>query len=149
MGKKTVGFGETAGRPGAAIIGDFSVFRILLVEDDSFLRDLISQKLKREGFNILEALDGEDALKKAKSEKPHLILLDLILPGIGGFETLKQIRADDEIGKTPVIGLSNRGQKDDVEKAKRLGATDYLIKAYNTPGEIVGRIKQILANNYS
>ena len=149
IGKETVAVGETAGRPAAAIIGDFSVFRILLVEDDSFLRDLISQKLKREGFNILEALDGEDALKKAKSEKPHLILLDLILPGIDGFETLRQIRVDEEIGKTPVIVLSNLGQKDDVEKAKRLGSTDYLIKAYNTPGEIVERIKQILVGNYS
>src|SRR3972149_11884212 len=99
MGKETVAVGEPAGRPAAAIIGDFSAFRILLVEDDSFLRDLISQKLKREGFNILEALDGEDALKKAKSEKPHLILLDLILPGIDGFETLSQIRVDEAIGK--------------------------------------------------
>ena len=149
IGKETVAVGETAGRPAAAIIGDFSVFRILLVEDDSFLRDLISQKLKREGFNILEALDGEDALKKAKSEKPHLILLDLILPGIDGFETLRQIRVDEEIGKTPVIVLSNLGQKDDVEKAKRLGPTEHLIKAYNTPGEIVERIKQILTGNYS
>jgi len=88
-----------------------------------------SSPREREGFNILEALDGEDALKKAKSEKPHLMLLDLILPGIDGFETLKQIRADDEIGKTPVIVLSNLGQKDAVEKAKRLGATDVKVIA--------------------
>src|SRR3989344_3006689 len=150
IGKEADLSDEKAGAQPAQIVAqDFSAFRILLVEDDNFLRDLISQKLRKESFNVLDALDGEDALKKAKSEKPHLILLDLILPGIDGFETLKQIRADDEIGKTPVIVLSNLGQKDDVEKAKRLGATDYLIKAYNTPGEIVGRIKQVLANNYS
>ena len=140
---------KTGAQPTQIAAKDFSAFHILLVEDDNFLRDLISQKLRKENFNVLDALDGEDALKKTKSEKPHLILLDLILPGIDGFETLKQIRADEETGKTPVIVLSNLGQKDDVEKAKRLGATDYLIKAYNTPGEIVGRIKQVLANNYS
>ncbi|HEY4518880.1 MAG TPA: response regulator [Candidatus Paceibacterota bacterium] len=140
---------KTGAQPAQIAAKDFSAFHILLVEDDNFLRDLISQKLRKENFNVLDALDGEDALKKTKSEKPHLILLDLILPGIDGFETLKQIRADEETGKTPVIVLSNLGQKDDVEKAKRLGATDYLIKAYNTPGEIVGRIKQVLANNYS
>lgn len=127
---------------------NYAIFNILLVEDDSFLRDLISQKLRKEGLHILEAFDGEDALKKVKSERPHLILLDLILPGIDGFETLKQIRADEEVGKTPVIVLSNLGQKDDVEKAKRLGSTDYLIKAYNTPGEIVDRIKSVLAKSY-
>lgn len=127
---------------------NYGMFNILLVEDDNFLRDLISQKLRKEGLQILEAFDGEDALAKVKSTRPHLILLDLILPGIDGFETLKQIRADDEVGKTPVIVLSNLGQKDDVEKAKRLGATDYLIKAYNTPGEIVVRIKQILDKSY-
>src|SRR3989338_1817451 len=140
---------KTGAQPAQIAAKDFSAFHILLVEDDNFLRDLISQKLRKENFNVLEALDGEDALKKSKSDKPHLILMDLILPGIDGFETLRQIRSDEEIGKTPVIVLSNLGQKDDVEKAKRLGATDYLIKAYNTPGEIVGRIKQILANNYS
>ena len=77
-----------------------------------------------------------------------MILLDLILPGIDGFETLKQIRADEDTSKTPVIVLSNLGQKDDVEKAKRLGSTDYLIKAYNTPGEIIERIKLVLDKSY-
>jgi len=121
--------------------------KILIVEDDKFLRDLIGKKLKSEGFDTILAVDGEEAVKKVKEEKPSLILLDLILPGIDGFEVLKQIKSDssESIRQTPVIILSNLGQKDDVEKGINLGAADFLIKAHFTPGEIVDKIKQVLA----
>lgn len=125
-----------------------SDFRVLLVEDDSFLRDLISQKMKKEGFTVIEAIDGEESLKKAAAENPHIILLDLILPGADGFEVLRKLRAEPVTGKVPIIVLSNLGQKEDVEKGIRLGATDYLVKAHNTPGEIIDKIKTILAKNY-
>lgn len=123
-------------------------FRVLLVEDDSFLRDLLSQKLRKEKFQVIEAIDGEDGLRKTVSENPHIVLLDLILPGADGFETLRRIRAEETVGKVPIIILSNLGQKDDIEKGMQLGATDYLVKAHNTPGEIIDKIKMVLAKSY-
>lgn len=123
-------------------------FRVLLVEDDSFLRDLLSQKMRKEKFQVIEAVDGEDGLKKTISEKPHIVLLDLILPGADGFETLRRIRAEESVAKVPIIILSNLGQKDDIEKGMQLGATDYLVKAHNTPGEIIDKIRAVLARSY-
>jgi DNA-binding response OmpR family regulator len=117
---------------------------ILVVEDDKFLRELMTQKLVKEGFNISEAVDGEEGLKKMKEEKPGLVLLDLILPGIDGFGVLAKMKEDPEIADTPVIILSNLGQREDVEKGLKLGATDYLIKAHFTPGEIIEKIKNII-----
>jgi DNA-binding response OmpR family regulator len=117
---------------------------ILVVEDDKFLRELIVQKLNREGYQTIEAIDGEEGVKKIKDEKPALVLLDLILPGIDGFEVLEQVKKDPEAAKVPVIILSNLGQKDDVEKGFKLGAADYLIKAHFTPAEIISKVKAIL-----
>ncbi len=123
-------------------------FKILVVEDDKFLRDLMVQKIIKEGFEVIEAVDGESGLKLAIEKEPHIVLLDLILPGIGGFDVLKKIRGDSKIGNIPVIILSNLGQKDDMDKASSLGATDYLVKAHNTPGEILDRVKEILSKSY-
>ena len=117
---------------------------ILVIEDDKFLRELMAQKLIREGFKISEAVDGEEGLKKIKEEKPGLVLLDLILPGIDGFEVLSRMKEDPEVAQTPVIILSNLGQREDVERGLKLGATDYLIKAHFTPGEIIEKIKAAL-----
>lgn len=117
---------------------------ILIIEDDKFLRELISRKLKKEGFFISEAVDGEKGLQKVKTEKPGLILLDLILPGIDGFEVLTEVKKDPALAEIPVIILSNLGQKDDIERGLKLGAVDYLIKAHFTPGEIIKKIKKIL-----
>jgi len=117
---------------------------ILIVEDDKFLRELISRKLSGEGFDALEAVDGEEGIKKIKEGKPDLVLLDLILPGIDGFEVLARLREDPEISSIPVIILSNLGQREEVEKGLKLGAIDYLIKAHFTPGEIIEKIKNAL-----
>ena len=117
---------------------------ILVIEDDKFLRELMAQKLIKEGFKISEAVDGEEGLKKIKEEKPGLVLLDLILPGIDGFEVLSRMKEDPEVSQTPVIILSNLGQREDVERGLKLGATDYLIKAHFTPGEIIEKIKNII-----
>lgn len=118
--------------------------KILIVEDDKFLRELIAQKLIREGYQVSQAVDGEEGIKKIKEEKPDLILLDLILPGIDGFEVLSRIKEDPIFAQTPVIILSNLGQKEDVEKGLKIGAVDYLIKAHFTPGEIIEKIKNAL-----
>jgi len=117
---------------------------ILVVEDDKFLRDLIAQKLLKEGFDVVEAIDGEQGVKKIEEEKPDLVLLDLILPGIDGFEVLSRTKENPVLAEIPVIILSNLGQKDDIEKGLNLGAVDYLIKAHFTPGEIIEKVKKVL-----
>ena len=118
--------------------------KILIIEDDKFLRELISRKLTNEDYEVSEAVDGEEGLKKIKDEKPDLILLDLILPGIDGFEVLAKMKEDQSLSQIPVVILSNLGQKDEVEKGLNLGAVDFLIKAHFTPGEVIERIKYIL-----
>ena len=124
--------------------GSSSEKKVLIIEDDKFLRELITQKLIKEGFETSEAIDGEEGIKKIKEEKPDLILLDLILPGVDGFEVLSQMKEDSAVSSIPVIILSNLGQKEDIERGLKLGAVDYLIKAHFTPGEIIEKIKNIL-----
>jgi len=118
--------------------------RILIIEDDKFLRELIIKKLNNEGYEALGAVDGEEGLEKVKKENPDLILLDLILPGIDGFEVLSKIKEDVALSSIPVIILSNLGQREEVEKGLKMGAVDYMIKAHFTPGEITEKIKTVL-----
>jgi DNA-binding response OmpR family regulator len=120
---------------------------ILVIEDDKFLRELITRKLTEENYKIADAVDGEEGIEKVKKEKPDLILLDLILPGIDGFNVLSQLKGNPELSDIPVIILSNLGQREEVEKGLKLGAIDYLIKAHFTPGEIVVKIKKTLEND--
>ena len=117
---------------------------ILVIDDDKFFRGLIVQKLVKEGYSVSEAVDGEEGIKKIGEERPDLVLLDLILPSIDGFEVLTRIKENPSLSSTPVIILSNLGQKDDVEKGLKLGAIDYLIKAHFSPGEIIDKIKVAL-----
>lgn len=118
--------------------------KILVVEDDKFLRNLLVRKLEEDNFNVLTSIDGNEALEKIKKETPDLILLDLILPGLNGFEILRQIKQDSNLNKIPVIILSNLGQQEEVKKGIQLGAVDYLVKAHFTPAEIVSKIRSIL-----
>ena len=120
--------------------------KVLLVEDDSFLREICSKKLTREGFTVYEAIDGEQAMDSVAEIKPDIILLDIILPAIDGFQILHQIRScqNKKIANTPVIMLSNLGQEDDIKKAMDMGANDYLVKAHFTTEEIVNKIKKVL-----
>lgn len=117
---------------------------ILLVEDDPFLIDIYKNKLKEVGFEIETVEDGEKVLDKMKEKKPDLMLLDIVLPNVDGWEILKKIRTDTNLKDLKVIILSNLGQKDEVEKGIELGATKYLIKAHFTPSEVVEEIKKLL-----
>lgn len=120
--------------------------KILLVEDDKFLAELCMTKLEKEGFQVVLAVDGEEGLKKVDTERPDLLLLDIMLPGIDGFEVLDRVRkhTDPDIAKTPIILLSNLGQDSSVERGLALGANDYLIKANFTTDEIVHKIVGVL-----
>lgn len=120
--------------------------RLLLVEDDQFLRDLMHTKLSRENFTVTVAVDGNQGLQHIQAQRPDIVLLDVILPGIDGFRVLEMVRKDHDpvIAKTPIILLSNLGQDSDVAKGKELGATDYLIKSNLTIDEIITKVRTVL-----
>ena len=118
--------------------------RILVVEDETFLVKIYSVKLKKEGFEVLIATDGEQAVQMANEVKPDIILLDLILPKMNGFEALEKMRANPDLKKTPVIVLSNLGQDEDIKRAEALGATDYLVKANFSIQEVIAKIRATL-----
>jgi len=120
--------------------------KVLLVEDDAFLSDICSKKLVKEGYTVHCAIDGMQALEGAKRIKPDIILLDIILPAVDGFQILNELRhmEDQAISKVPIIMLSNLGQDDDIQKAKEMGANDYMVKAHFTTEEIVDKIKKLL-----
>lgn len=118
---------------------------ILLVEDDTFLAGMYVTKLTMEHFQVELATDGEMGLAKAIEMSPDLILLDILLPKMNGFEVLRKIKAEPTLTSTPVIMLTNMGQKDDVRQGLDLGAADYLIKAHFMPSEVVEKIKRYLS----
>ena len=117
---------------------------ILLVEDDPFLSDIYTTKLKEEGFSVDTAMDGEECLRKVEKNMPDLLILDLVLPQMDGWEVLSSIRRQEKFKDLKVIILSNLGKKEEVEKGLKLGATKYFIKAHYTPSEVVAEIKEIL-----
>ncbi len=117
---------------------------IVIVEDDVFLADLYKTKFTLEGFKTTVAYDGEKGLEMIEKNQPDIILLDLVLPKLTGFEVLEKIKNQDKLKKIPVILLTNLSQKSDVEKGLKLGADDYLIKAHFMPSEVVEKIKQLV-----
>lgn len=118
--------------------------KILIIEDEPFLRRIIAEHLERAGYLVTEASDGEEGLKKIKEENFDLVLLDLLLPGMDGFEVLSRLREKEWLSKVQVLILSNLGQKEEIEKGLNLGAVDYLIKAHVTPEEVVVKVEEIL-----
>jgi two-component system alkaline phosphatase synthesis response regulator PhoP len=119
--------------------------RVLLAEDDRFLRRAAESRLRQNGFTVLPAVDGEEALKVARAERPDLILLDLIMPKLQGFEVLKALKQDPATAPIPVIVLSNLGQDEDLKQAMELGAIAYFIKAHLSLQDLVQRVAQTLA----
>jgi CheY-like chemotaxis protein len=119
--------------------------KLLIVEDDKFLRDLAAQKLSKEHLQVFTAVDGEQGVAVAEKEIPDIILLDILLPGIDGFEVLKRIRANPALQKTHVSMLSNFGQREDIERAIAAGADQFMVKANYTLDEIVQEVKKIIA----
>lgn len=118
--------------------------KILLVEDDPFLLSMYNTKFELENFKVVTADDGEKGLKLALKEVPDVILLDIMLPKMDGFEVLKALRADKKTNRIPVILLTNLSQKEKVKEGLSLGADDYLIKAHFMPSEVVEKIKKLI-----
>jgi DNA-binding response OmpR family regulator len=118
--------------------------KILFIEDEAALQKTFRDILEKEGYQMISALDGESGLRLAKSEKPDLILLDLILPKKDGFEVLKELKEDESTKGIPVIVLTNLEDIESVEKAIELGATTYLVKAQYTLEEVIQKVKKAL-----
>lgn len=117
---------------------------ILLVEDEPLLANLLKQRLEKEGFTVTLSRDGDEALKVLKTSRPHLILLDIILPKVSGFELMETLKADPEFQKAPIIIISNLGQESDVAKGQSLGAIEYFVKAQVSIEELVDHVKKFL-----
>jgi len=118
--------------------------KILVVEDDTALRDIYSSRFLAEGYEVATASDGEEALSVAVKEKPDLIILDIMMPKISGFDTLDILRATPETKNTKIILMSALSQKADIEKGKSLGADEYLVKSQVTLSEVVDKIKSVI-----
>ena len=122
--------------------------KILLIEDDPFLIDIYTTKLKESGFNVEVANDGEKGLNKLTDESFDLLLLDIVLPRIDGWEIMEKIKDlksnFSHLEGLKIVVLSNLGQKEEVEKGMGLGAIKYLIKAHYTPSEVVEEIESLL-----
>jgi len=119
--------------------------KILLAEDDRFLRRAADATLRHHGFTVLLAVDGEEALKIAQAEVPDLILLDLIMPKLQGFEVLRQLKGSPLTAAIPVIVLSNLGQEKDSKMAFEMGALDYWVKANVSLEELAKRVEAVFA----
>jgi DNA-binding response OmpR family regulator len=117
---------------------------ILLVEDDPFVVDIYTTKLESAGFSVDVAEDGDETLRKLKEKKPDLMILDIVLPNIDGWELLKKIRTDLGLEDLKVVVLSNLSQKDEIHKGLELGVIKYFVKSNFTPSEAVEEIKKIL-----
>lgn len=114
---------------------------ILLVEDEPTLQKTLSLALTQEGYEVKSALDGEIGLRLARETKPNIILLDLILPKMDGFEVLDELKKNDETKDIPVIVLTNLESSQDIEKALSLGASNYLVKANYDLKDVVEKVK--------
>lgn len=119
--------------------------KIMIVEDDVTLRDIYTTRFKAEGYDIVSASDGEAALTVAVNEKPDLILLDIMMPKISGFDVLDILRDTEETKSAKIIVMSALSQSADIEKGKNLGANAYLVKSQVTLSEVVEKVKAILA----
>jgi len=118
---------------------------ILLAEDDEFIARAYQDGLRRDGFEVLVAPDGQDAMEQIRRKKPDIILLDLIMPVKNGFEVLEDIQLEKELKSIPVIILSNLGQEADIEKGKSMGATDYLVKSDYSMKDVIAKVRECLA----
>ncbi|KKT14720.1 MAG: CheA signal transduction histidine kinase [Parcubacteria group bacterium GW2011_GWF2_44_8b] len=118
--------------------------KIVLVEDDSLMSSILAAHLIKEGFNIISVTEGAQAFERIQAEQPSIVLLDIVLPGVGGFDILAKLKQDESTKSIPVLILSNLGSKEEIERGIDLGAEDYLVKANSMVEEITGKIQKIL-----
>lgn len=115
---------------------------ILMIEDDSFLRGIILKHLEKEGYTVIIGTDGEDGMKKIAEKIPDMIILDLTLPGMTGFEMMTKLKQEEATKNIPFIIFSNLVDAESSQTAKQLGALEYIVKANSNPHEIVNKIEE-------
>ena len=118
---------------------------ILIIEDDKFLRDILVNKFEEGGFEVNAATNGEDAFKMIGIRKPGIIILDLLMPKMDGFQVMERLRSDPNNADIPVLILSNLMEKGDIDKAMSLGVSNYMVKATSTPEEVVARAEAMIS----
>jgi two-component system alkaline phosphatase synthesis response regulator PhoP len=118
--------------------------KILIIEDEEVLLGLLQKKLTQEGYQVDVAKDGQAGLARIKEDKPDLILLDIVMPKIGGFEVIEELHKDEELKNIPIIIISNSGQPVELDRAKELGVRDWLIKTDFDPQEVISKVKKQL-----
>ena len=121
--------------------------KILLVEDDPFISEMYTVKFEKSGYACEVASTGKEGLAKAKEWQPHIVLLDILIPEMDGFEVLLALKKDAATRAVPVVMLTNLGQKEDIEKGMSLGAAAYIVKAHFTPQEVLEKVKSVLETN--
>lgn len=114
--------------------------KVLIIEDEEILHKLMSNKLREVGYEVEVAVNGEEGIEKVKSFMPDLILLDIVMPKMNGFEVMERIRVDGIHSKAPIIIVSNSGQPVELDRAKKLGAIDWLVKTEFDPEEVVDKV---------
>jgi len=117
---------------------------VLIAEDDTMIGSMYRTKLEASGFEVIIANNGGDALKLALENRPDILLLDIIMPQLDGFSVMQELAINDKTKKIPVIFLTNLGTEEDIDKGKKLGAADYIVKANLTPTEVVEKVKKYI-----
>ena len=118
--------------------------KILIIEDEEVLSNLLQKKLNQEGYQVDITGNGQKGLEKIRKDKPDLILLDIVMPKMGGFEVMEELNKDKELKDIPIIVISNSGQPVELDRIKELGARDWLIKTNFDPQEVIDKVKKQL-----
>ena len=116
--------------------------KILIIEDEELLYNLLQKKLEAEGYEVSIAKDGVEGLGMMKEIKPDLILLDIVMPNKNGFEVMEEMQKEKELRGIPIIVISNSGQPVEIDKARELGAKDWLIKTEFDPQEVIEKVRK-------
>jgi DNA-binding response OmpR family regulator len=122
--------------------------KILIIEDDRYISKMYQLKLSLDGFDVQVADNGRIGLEKVSEFKPDIILTDILMPELDGFEVIKSVKADEDLKTIPILIMSNLGQEDHIQKGLELGALGYIVKSQYTPSKVVDKIKEILAGKF-
>ena len=128
----------------SVIISRKTMKKILLIEDEELIIKLLSKKLAAIGYDVSLAMNGQEGVEKMKQNIPDLVLLDIVMPRMGGFEVMTEMKKDEKLAKIPVIIISNSGQPLELERAKELGAADWLVKTEFDPKEVAEKIQKYI-----
>lgn len=117
---------------------------ILIIEDEKFLLEMYQSRFEKDGYQVLTAMSGRKGLELAQKEKPDLIILDILMPGMDGYEVIKKLKKDSQTEKIPILVFSNLGQPEEINQGLKLGADDYIIKTDLTPSELINKVEIML-----